>query len=278
MDIILKKPIDEITPKIIEFNNEELLRQADIYLAKFKGRIFDENSIAEAKEIRAELNKISSALNRFRIEVKNEYEKPIKKFKTQIDEVIAKFDEVGKEIGSSIDEHTERIKAEKREKIVAIYDEVFGSLADNIPLDRVYNSKWENKSYSIDNIRLDILDLHNRIIQDIEAIYNMQGVDIVDLKYKYFKLLNLSMSISEYKREQESKEFLKRQEEERTAKIIDWNKKVENGEIGEPTPLKAPNIINEPTFDLSFKCTLTKSQMLALKEFFVANKIKYEKI
>ena len=35
MDIVLKRPIEELTPKLIEFNNEQLMEEAKNYLEKF---------------------------------------------------------------------------------------------------------------------------------------------------------------------------------------------------------------------------------------------------
>jgi hypothetical protein len=276
MEIVLKKSIETLTPSLIEFNNVELMQQAKAYLAKYENMIFDDNSIAEAKEVRAELNKISSELNKFRLGVQNVYEKPIKYFKNQIDEVKAEFDTVAKKIGETINDFTERQKAEKKAQITEIYLDTFGTLADVIKLERLYNSKWENKTYSLDNIKKEIVDWHDRIMQDIEAIYEMKDYDTIALKYIYYQSLNLSLAISEYKREEQSKALLKAREEEKIAKTIDWNAKVESGVLDEPTPLKTT--IEEPKRTLSFKVELTNTQAKALKQFFIDNNIKYEKI
>lgn len=276
MEIVLKKSIETLTPSLIEFNNIELMQQAKAYLSKYENMIFDDNSIAEAKEVRAELNKISSELNKFRLGVQNVYEKPIKYFKNQIDEVKAEFDSVAKKIGDTINDFAERQKAEKKARITEIYLETFGTLADIIKLEKIYNSKWENKTYSLDNIKEEIIDWHKRIMQDIEAIYEMKDYDTIALKYMYYQSLNLSLAISEYKREEQSKALLKAREEEKIAKTIDWNAKVESGVLDEPTPLKTT--IEEPTRTLSFRVELTNSQAKALKQFFIDNNIKYEKI
>lgn len=276
MEIVLKKSIEQLTPSLIEFNKVELMQQAKAYLAKYENMIFDDNSIAEAKEVRAELNKISSELNKFRLGVQNVYEKPIKYFKGQIDEVKAEFDAVAKKIGDTINDFTERQKAEKKAQITEIYLETFGTLADIIKLEKIFNPKWENKTYSLDNIKEEIVDWHKRIMQDIEAIYEMKDYDTFALKYMYYQSLNLSLAISEYKREEQSKALLKEREEERVAKIIDWNERLEKTILNEPTPFKTT--IEEPTRTLSFKVELTNSQAKALKQFFIDNNIKYEKI
>ena len=126
-------------------------------------------------------------------------------------------------------------------------------------------------------VEQDIKDIYARIKQDIEAIYSMQDIDPIALKFLYFKSLNLGVALSEYKREEQSKAFIKQQEEQRKASVIDWNAKVGKGVIDEPTPLKEPNT-EEKIYTLSFRCELTKQQATALKDFLVNNNIKYEKI
>lgn len=275
MEIVLKRPIEELTPKLIEFNNEELMRQAKAYLSKYENIIYDDNSIAEAKETRATLNKIASELNKFSISTRRVYEAPSKHFKSQIDEVISEFERVSAKIGESINAFTERQKAEKKEEIQKIYEIVFGSWVDLVPLDKIYNSKWENKSYKIETVKEDIEAWLTRVKQDIEAIYNMKGVDEIALKYIYLKSLNLSVALNEYNREMESKAFLKEKEEEKKASIIDWNKNYESAVTNEPTPLKEAT---SNTRVFRFSVELTNEQAKALKQFFVENNIKYEKI
>lgn len=281
MDIILKTPIEELTPQLIAFNNEELIAQAKAYLEKYENMLFDDDSIAEAKEVKAEINKKSSELNKWRIAIQRYYETPSKNFKSQVDEVIALFDNVSKKIGVVVDDYTERVKAEKRDKITALYNEIFGSHADIVTLDMIYNSKWENKSYGLNLIEEDIRDWFGRIMQDLEAIYSMNDVNQIELKLLYLKSLNLGVALSEYKREEQRKAFLKEKEAERVASVIDWSAKVEKPVTSEPTPLKEPYkepSTEEKLYTLSFRCELTKNQANALKQFLINNNIKYEKI
>lgn len=281
MDIVLKRPIEELTPKLIEFNNEQLMEEAKNYLAKYENMIFDDNSIVQAKEVKANINKISSELNKWRIGIQKIYETPSKNFKAQVDEVIALFDETSKKIGDIVDDYTQRQKQEKKDLICSIYDNIFGSLATMIPIEKVYNSKWENKTYREEQIKQDIESLYTQINQDLEAIYSMSNIDHISVKFLYFKFLNLSLALTEYKREEEHKTFLKEQEDKKKAEIIDWNKKVEKGVIDEPTPLQEPlfkKTSEERILSLSFKCELTLQQAKDLKQFFIDNQIKYEKI
>lgn len=273
MDLILKQPIEELTPKIIAFNNEELLKQVEIYLQKFETVKYDDNTISDAKSAVAELNKASSALNAFRLQVQKVYEKPIKDFKEKVDEVRARIDTVSSKIKESVDDFTERQKQFKRTQINDYYLSSFDSLAVYVPLEKIYKSNWENKSYSLNLIKSEIDEIHDRIVNDIEAIYEMYDVDQISLKFLYFKALNLGVALNEYNREKAEKDLLKQKEQERIEKAIDWNKNVNS--IGKDDPILP---VEEKLYSLSFKCHLTKKQAEALKTFLVSNNIKYEKI
>ena len=56
MELVLSTPIEQLAPKLIAWNNAELLAQVNKSLENYKGKVYDENSIAEAKTDRAALN------------------------------------------------------------------------------------------------------------------------------------------------------------------------------------------------------------------------------
>ena len=284
MDLILKTPIEELTPQIIAFNNEELLRQAELYLQKYENIKFDDSTISDAKKAITELNKISTGLNDFRLQTQKVYEKPIKEFKAKIDEVKNKFDTVANSIKETVLDYTERQKNAKKTEINDYYLAKFGSLAKNVSLNLFYKSNWENKSYSITTIKSEIDEIYKRVETDLENIYEMENTDHISLKFHYFKSLNLGVALSEYNREQREKEAIKQREAEKRQQIINWNKTVNTIEA-EPTEIKQPFLSPsnnsdgvEKLYTLSFKCELTAMQASSLKKFLIENNIKYEKI
>ena len=86
MNELTTQPEVMYTPAKIELNNHEmiaeLVKQA---VKKYDGLVVTPETLAECKASRAELNKLIKALNKKRIDIHKEYEKPYNEFKEQID-------------------------------------------------------------------------------------------------------------------------------------------------------------------------------------------------
>lgn len=93
MELVLSTPIEQLAPKLIAWNNAELLAQVNKSLENYKGKVYDENSIAEAKTDRAALNNFVKSLDSERIRIGKVYAAPYEKFKKEVDEVIS-FDKI----------------------------------------------------------------------------------------------------------------------------------------------------------------------------------------
>lgn len=67
--LILKSPVEELIPKMIAWNNAELLARVEATLEQYKGVTYDDSQIATAKADRAQLNAFCKALNDERIRI-----------------------------------------------------------------------------------------------------------------------------------------------------------------------------------------------------------------
>lgn len=92
---------------------------------------------------------------------------PYDAFEKRAKQIIALYDEPVKIINDQLAEFEEQRKAMKRQEIEAAYDFVKGDLADWLPLDRIYNPKWENATYSAKKVR-----------EDMELIFDQMKVSI----------------------------------------------------------------------------------------------------
>ena len=88
--LILKSPVEELIPKMIAWNNAELLARVEATLEQYKGVTYDDSQIATAKADRAQLNAFCKALNDERIRIGKVYNAPYEKFKGEVDEVLQK--------------------------------------------------------------------------------------------------------------------------------------------------------------------------------------------
>lgn len=112
MELVLSTPIEQLAPKLIAWNNAELLAQVNKSLENYKGKVYDENSIAEAKTDRAALNNFVKSLDSERIRIGKVYAAPYEKFKKEVDEVSSAV----KSVALAIDEQVKSYETKSRKK------------------------------------------------------------------------------------------------------------------------------------------------------------------
>lgn len=112
MELVLSTPIEQLAPKLIAWNNTELLAQVNKSLENYKGKVYDENSIAEAKADRAALNNFVKSLDSERIRIGKVYAAPYEKFKKEVDEVSSAV----KSVALTIDEQVKSYETKNRKK------------------------------------------------------------------------------------------------------------------------------------------------------------------
>ena len=94
-------------PEKIIFNYEELKEGISAKVAHYKNLVYTDDQIKEAKEDRANLNKLKKALNDERIRLEKEYMIPFNTFKAQLNEIIKIIDEPVTMIDSQVKEYVE---------------------------------------------------------------------------------------------------------------------------------------------------------------------------
>ena len=218
-------------PEKIIFNYEELKEGISAKVAHYKNLVYTDDQIKEAKEDRANLNKLKKALNDERIRLEKEYMIPFNTFKAQLNEIIKIIDEPVTMIDSQVKEYQENKKEEKRKEIVAYFDSVKEKLPDEIGLEGIFNTKWLNESVSMKSVKKEIDDIVCKIQVDISTINDLGELSFYALE-KYFKSHNLNDSIL----------FAKEQIELEKKKAEFENK---NEEMDPVEPLEEPEIVSE---------------------------------
>ena len=224
--------INELSlPEKIIFNYEELKEGISAKVAHYKNLVYTDDQIKEAKEDRANLNKLKKALNDERIRLEKEYMIPFNTFKAQLNEIIKIIDEPVTMIDSQVKEYQENKKEEKRKEIESYFDSVKEKLPDEIGLEGIFNTKWLNESASMKSVKKDIDDIVCKIQADISTINDLGELSFYALE-KYFKSHNLNDSIL----------FAKEQIELEKKKAEFENK---NEEMDPVEPLEEPEIVPE---------------------------------
>ena len=296
MELVVK---NETTKQIapIEWNKDEVMKWVSELVEPFNNQIFTDQTIPEAKEARAKLNSLSKKLNGWRIEQTKEYLTPVEKFKGEVDEVKNLIDKASARIDGVVKDYQTREQEEKKQLIEKIYSKVFYGYIALVPLDKIFNQKWLNKGYTDKLIEKELTAIHDKILEDVTVIDTTfsDKDERLEIKTEYFKSLNRAVTLSEYNRRKEYKQHLQEQakaEEERKAQAqaekqstrheTQATEQVAEEEKEQPKTVTLSangDILTKPkTYEMSFRITATKEQLLALREFFENNDIQYEKI
>lgn len=265
--LILKTPVEELIPKMIAFNNAELLAQVEHYLTQYEGVTYDDSAIGVAKKDRAQLNTFCKALNDERIRIGKVYSEPYNKFKSEVDEVIDRV----KAVVGKIDEQVKAFEADKQAKkqneIIEYFKTVVGDFSGLIPYERIHRAEWLNASTSMKSIKADIDAVLANAKNALIAIEALGSADEDLIKAYYFRTLDLSGALLENER-------LKKEREA----VAELKAKQEAAQPAVTVEAVKPDVGQPKLQTVKFAVTGTLEQLKALQNFLTSNNIEYSPI
>lgn len=283
MEFLIKTDLKTI-PERIDFNFEDMKAELSEKLATYNALVVTEDSIKSAKADKANLNKLRTAIEDKRKEIKKLCLAPYESFEKQCKEIVALIDQPIKSIDGQIAVFDQKLQDEKWEQISAFYKAEIKELISVVPLEKIVSPKWKNKTEPLETICNGIGDTLDRIRTEIETLDESCPEEFRDqVKDVYLKNYSLSEARQEYKRLEERK----RQLAEMEARKIEASKqKPETVPTPEVAPVpetekiqyEKPQVISGPIFQASFTVKGTKEQIVSLKEFMQKNNINYEVI
>lgn len=197
----------------IEFNFEELKNQLSSEMNRYKGMIFTEETKKEAKETVANLRKLKKDVRDKRIEVKKSFMRPYDDFEAKVKELDALIDEPIAFINGQVEEFERKRVEERKQLIKQIYEDNISDMKELLPLQKIYDSKWENATTSKKAIKDAIAERVEVVKKDIDTIQSMSSDDVPDAIELYKRTLSLADAIAHINRyEQQKSEILKRAE------------------------------------------------------------------
>lgn len=238
--------------KPVVWNYEELKSDLTTALADYNSRVYTEDTIAEAKEDKAKLNKLKKAINDERIAREKEYMQPFNEFKAQAKELCDMIDTASSGISHQLELFEDKRVSEKQKAITSLFDDIKSNYDfPFITLEKIFNEKWLNKGTSDKAIATEITAVFEKAINDLAIIKRMPQYAF-EAEEAYKESLDLNKALTEGER------------------MADVQAK-KNQEV------KA-NAENEKKFEISFKCKLTVNQAKELKEYCKENGIVLEQI
>lgn len=265
MELILKTPIEDLVPKLIAFNNEELKNQLKPQLEKYKNVVYTEEQISEAKSDRATLNKLKNAIEDERKRVKKVYLEPYNNFENQVKEIVGLVDETSNVIDSQIRSFEDTKKQNKKLQIFEFWNENIGDLCKLVDFDKIFNEQWLNVTYSDKKWKEDITNFIIKVNQDLAVITSLKFKDEQQLKVYYFNCFDLALTLQEKTRLEDMENKLAELSQKRAVEdtLSAGNEKLSTD-------------VETKTYD--FRIVATREQVELLKEFLIKNKIQYGKV
>ena len=159
----------------IDCNFAELKEALAVQMSAYADATVTEDLITSYKKELATLRKIRTAVDDKRKEIEREYNKPVEEFKAQVKSLLEEIDKPIDLINTQLKLFEEDRIAHKRERIAKLYTEQVGEYIEFLPLDKNYNEKWDNKSYSDNDIIFDISGLKQKIKSDLDVIHGLSS-------------------------------------------------------------------------------------------------------
>lgn len=200
----------------ISCNFEQVEEAIQKVLSEYKGAVFTEDSKTYAKKVVASLRAQKKTFQDNLREEKKKYMIPWEEFEAQAKKLISMYDEPIDLINGQVQAFEEKRIAEKKELINRLYAEtVPADLEEYIPLNSIYNSKWENATMKEKDIRKEMLETAEKTKRDIDTISSMESDSKAKALSMYRTNLDLTEAISYINNYERQKQEILAKEQER---------------------------------------------------------------
>lgn len=252
----------------IEFNFDEIKTELINRLEKYQNLTFTEDTVKEAKETKAGLNKFKEAIETRRKEIKKLCMKPYDDFEIKIKELTKLIDEPILAINSQIQTFEENRINAKVTEIKESYNGIFAGYTEIIPFEKVFIEQWKNSTFKLNKIRVELQVMFDQITAELKTINEMNLPENMALQVKdvYLRSFNFAQAIQEKNRLEELQKKLQEQE------------KFQIKEIPVETPYIEPSkqeLSEIKIYERKFWVKGTKEQLINLGNYLKHNNIEY---
>ena len=282
MELIIKTDLQTF-PAVIEYNHEELKAELSKQLEKYNNIVVTEDCVKEFKADKANLNRLKTALEDKRKEIKKQCLQPYENFEKNIKELVALIEKPIQLIDSQLKEIDSKKKEQKINEIEKIYHENIGRFEELVPFEKIYNCKWLNSTYKLENIALEIQKIQSDLESGLQIIEGLDTDFKQEIKDKLFETLDISQALQENARLKELREKQKAIEIQKDKQEFLAEKEKQNQYIkAEQTQIEQQQVVQEVKQEdlqiLDFRVWVTPEQKRLLKDFLIKNNIKYGRV
>lgn len=284
MELIVKEP----AMQSITFNFDELKREIGEALEKYRGLVYTDATIKDAKADRAALNKFKDALETKRKEVKKRLMIPYDDFAGQVKVLTGLIDFPLNEIDKQVKAYEEKKKEERLAALRKFYDflwDGYDFYQSVLPFEKAIVLKKEMLNASVNEKAAEGLlqDVLEKCKADLNAIAALQtGANepaLIDYYKTCFDVNAVIKKAQDIKSAAEAKKLQEEKTPSLSSEIASAAKQSIDGtthtfEIASESEAIHPPF-PEPVIQIDFRVWGTKEQLRALQTYLKENGIKY---
>lgn len=270
----------------IQWNHEDLKREIAEKAAEYKAIAYTDEQESEMRKDRATLNKLVTAFEDQRKQVKKFYQAPYDKFEAQVKEVLQPVREAIKTIDAGLSEIDRDYRLKKTNKMRELYEASVGDLKGILPFEKTIREEWYKKSITDKKLAQGYTDLFGRIRSDLESLEELPERFRDKAMLRYMETYSLSDALREGKRLEEverAMEDRRRKQEEEAARKSEMKKgdtkaeaSLSHGTVQETVEQNAS--AEDPVMCLDFRVWGTREQLMALRQYMIDNHLKFGKV
>ena len=233
-----------------------------------------------AKTDKAYLNKLKDEVAEKRKTATATWNKPLDEFISVMKDLEKKIDCASNELKTITDKAVQQEKDEKKGKIVEFWNTLNFTI---VPLDRVFNPKWLNKTEKMQNIIDECKAIVDKINTEMATLKSMPDEDSETLLSFYLDTLDLNATLQKGNQLKENRAKIKAEEERKAAEMAETKRPVVT-ETSEPDISPKGPIIpiseapKETITTFRLEVTAPASKLKALRQFIDDNGISYKKL
>ena len=227
------------TAGVINANFEEYEQQIKAEVSEYEGALFTEDSKAFGKKVIAEMRKKRASVVEATRQVKTEWLKPYDEFKVQVDGLLQYVDKHINDIDSQLKEMEAVRVAKRKADIQALYDSVIGEMLEYLPLEKIYDSKWENASVKLPAVKKAMIEVIGKSYEEVTTIKNMDSEAVpkaLEMYKRDLSLANAVRYINNY--ESQRLEILRREEEKKRDLEIERIRREERDRVAQEQQIR----------------------------------------
>ena len=283
------KLITDLTqlPQTVEFNVEELKNELTEKLAYYENLVVTEDAVRDAKSDKAKLNKLRTAIDTKRKEVKKACLAPYEEFERQCRDILDMIDRPINSIDQQIKVFEQKELDAKYAELEKHFQSCMVGIDVPVELDKILNPKWQNKTMKLDALKREISDCIEQICDDVKSIRYAYGdtphlTAVLKCYYEGYDAGAAHVYANALINEQHRQEALAK-----SAQDAAHAPSTSNPEITAPTPQSVTQEPSEPAesiqtdgkqYTCTFRATGTREQLRTARDHMLSIGLKIESV